>query len=216
MLNKPAASLLLLLLTGCDVIDHQQPPPKPAEAAPAPLKWAKVDRYKISSTIKNALQQASANAAHQGDETIQQTRDALRQQINALQQAFQKKCVDMATTDSQTPAADSAKLMKACLKKQSDDSEISTLIAQFNKSLADERAIWGQDSRFYPQADKLLKPVMDSYAAQHDYTLIISDNSHSFLYNQDQVALDITAEVLEFLKQNPSLLDNPPELPAER
>ena len=57
---------------------------------------------------------------------------------------------------------------------------------------------------------------MDSYAAQHDYTLIISDNSQSVLYNQYQVALDITTDVLEFLEKNPALLANPPELPTER
>ncbi|MDD5273427.1 MAG: hypothetical protein PHU14_11990 [Methylovulum sp.] len=210
MLSKSAASLMLLLLGGCDLVnDRPHPPPSVAKPAAAPLKWAMLDHNKLYMTIEKR-QEAQGKAEPQDfAKKLAALRAAEQEEANSEQPARQK-CADMAGAGK---ANDSNPAYMQCLRNLKDDPAIKAVRSKLRIMAG---ALMNRESMDALTASarqnaSLSKTVLDSYAAQHDYALIVSNHQPNLLYKQSPTVVDITDDVLKFLAQNPALLDNPPE-----
>lgn len=67
-----------------------------------------------------------------------------------------------------------------------------------------------QQFELQKQAENLLNLAITRYAEQHGYQLIIAKSWNSVLYNQRKVTLDVTEDVLDFIKKNPPVTAQEP------
>ncbi|MBT9100111.1 hypothetical protein KFZ76_20620 [Methylovulum psychrotolerans] len=238
----PASLCLLALLSACDAL-QAPPPPTPAPAAQAfisapAIKWAVVDKRKLTEAVSLALSKADPEIEAANSRYQEQTKERklIVDQISEIGRAMRDKCPDaqgnkggknLPSKPADIPyqefgssriysGADLLEWQKThnnpayleCVKKIKEDPLLIDLQTRLETFGNLEREKSQNERQLRELTESTLTKLVGTYGQHHGYQLIINDRDQSIVHNQSKVVLDITADLLDFISQQP--LATPP------
>ncbi|MBT9100124.1 hypothetical protein KFZ76_20685 [Methylovulum psychrotolerans] len=243
MSQKLAVSFILTLLTGCGQL---QSPASQAPAAARPagpeIRWVVADTRKLTEAVEIAI--INADPDYQTEKKryadSKQAQQLLREQIDELEQAGKRKCIDERGNPRQNdPNNSSSPLNTPMLRGFSRPSRLSAEIQRPNKpsywdcvkTIAEDPLISDlrtQQSRFgnieqqrrntererRQRAETILSKLAADYGQAHGYPLILNNISQYVLFNRNKVVLDVTDDLLDYIAAHPEATQ-PPAVAAD-
>jgi hypothetical protein len=231
MPQKTAASLLLILLAGCDPL--QSPPPTPVTNAE--IKWVVADKYKLTQAITAALTSAdpTIELGKKQHEEMSKERQLLNKQIEYLELGLRLQCYNVwnkshkhePTKSGQPPSKPPTRLdyspsdpidyddpdYRACLRKIPTDPLLNDLQSkQHTYYFEKEREYSQREQTLRQNTESALTKLLDTYAQAHGYQLIIENDERNVLFNSNKIVLDVTADLLDFIGKQPLTIPAPP------
>ncbi|MDD5273426.1 MAG: OmpH family outer membrane protein, partial [Methylovulum sp.] len=97
---------------------------------------------------------------------------------------------------------------RACVKKITEDPLISDLQSKLDKYQDMDREKGQRERAQREQTESTLANLVSAYGQAHGYQLIIGNGDQYVLFNRSKTVLDITADLLDFIGQQP--LATPP------
>lgn len=199
-------STLLLGLSGCklDKLTATEP------AHP----WVVVDRYKIDNLINTAIKKNNPYPAEIGDdeELMRQRMELQRIQSQAESVARSKCTPEINRSTSSTLSLDENagqasmqkyRDMQLCMQQANND----PLVMQMREKMMALNKLSEKKSRFDMDLRTISKTAMDkvmeAFAKEKGYRLILSKNNDSILFNADMQILDVTDELANYIDQHP-------------
>ncbi|QKE62592.1 hypothetical protein HNE05_04195 [Aquipseudomonas campi] len=206
-------ALLALSLTGCNDIFNSGP------------SWALANKSKIQSAVSENIKQLNPYPAEL-DSAYQEAKEEYERtnsQISELKRNGMQRCMNLQVEQPEKQPPQPMQRMQpppmpsyaygslsansranpqvqACIQNLEKDQLILDLKAKaqsFNQLQQQRRE---HDLKVHKIVDASIDTAIASYAREHGFRLIIS-NEQSILYNQNQQVLDVTSGVIELLQQ---------------
>jgi len=231
MPQKTAASLLLILLAGCDPV--QPPPPTPAPVTTAEIKWVVAHNHELTQAITAALTSAdpAIELGKKQYEEMSNERRLLSKQIEQLQRDLKRQCYEMwdnahknGPAKSGHPSSKPPRLdyspsdpidyddpdYRACLQKIPVDPLLRDLQGKQHAYFEKEGEYSQREQTLRQNAASALAKLLDTYAQAHGYQLIVDYDGRNVLFNRSKIVLDVTADLLDFIGKQPLTTPAPP------
>ncbi|ASF44692.1 OmpH family outer membrane protein [Methylovulum psychrotolerans] len=230
MPQKTAASLLFILLAGCDALQSSPPAPAPAE-----IKWVVADKYTLTQAVTAALTRAdpAIELGKKQYKEMSNERQFLNKQIEHLELDLRLQCYEAwdkvhkqgPAKSGQPPSKPPTRLdyspsnpidyddpdYRACLRKITTDPLLNDLQSkQHTYYFEQEREYSQREQTLRQNTESTLTQLLDTYAQAHGYQLIIESGERNVLFNRNKIVLNVTADLLDFIGKQPLITPAPP------
>jgi hypothetical protein len=225
------------LSAGKDV--NQDNPTPQVSARTAEIKWAVANKYKLTEAIKEALTKADPEIEANDARYIEAVneRKSLIEQIEHSTQAIKDRCADEKNKNSSQEihlkddrhsgeqggfsvtiseledfrrGSNNPNYMDCVKQSKNKDQQIIDLqgkLARINNLSLEKNQ---SEQIFRERVNTTFTQMVSTYGEMRGYQLIIGNGSSEVLFNQSNVVLDVTGDLLEFIAQQPIASKQPP------